>query len=336
MDDFLQMTPSGLYCNVADLYIDPWRPVNRAVITHAHADHARAGSQSYLCTHESEPLLRTRLGSENNIQSVAYGETLDMTYVTLSLHPAGHIIGSAQVKLVHKGRTYVISGDYKTESDPTCAPLEVLRCDVFVSECTFGLPIYKWPKPENIFAEINSWWRENRDQGKTSILFAYALGKAQRILAALDDSIGTIFTHGAIEKVSHCYRQMGIPLPETVYVGDVEDKRLFTGALVLAPPSADNPSWMRRFKSRSRAFASGWMRIRGNRRRRSLDRGFILSDHSDWNGLVATIEATGADHIGLTHGYSAEMARWLRETGHWAEVIPTEYGDPEQSEGENA
>jgi putative mRNA 3-end processing factor len=325
VDGLLQLTPSGLYCNEADLYIDPWRPVQRAVITHAHADHARPGSRSYLCARESRALLAARLGPETNIQALAYGEPLAINSVTLSLHPAGHVLGSAQVRLEMGGRTTVVSGDYKTAPDPTCAPLEPLRCDVFISECTFGLPIFKWPAAKDVFGEIGDWWRSNREQGKTSILFAYALGKAQRILSALDPSIGPIVTHGAIERVNRRYREVGIPLPDTTYVGDIEDKNQFDGALVIAPPSADHPAWLRRFRNRSRAFASGWMRIRGNRRRRSVDRGFVLSDHSDWDGLVGTIEATGAERIGLTHGYSADMSRWLREKGHTAEVIPAEF-----------
>lgn len=325
MDGLLQLTPSGLYCNEADLYIDPWRPVKRAVITHAHADHARPGSRSYLCTRETRPLLAARLGSKSDIQTLAYGETLSINSVTLSLHPAGHVLGSAQVRLEMGGRTTVVSGDYKTAPDPTCAPLEPLRCDVFISECTFGLPIFKWPAPERVFGEIRDWWRSNREEGKTSILFAYALGKAQRILSALDTSIGPVLTHGAIEKVNRCYRESGISLPDTACVGNVDTKMGFAGALVIAPPSADNPAWLRRFRNRSRALASGWMRIRGNRRRRALDRGFVLSDHSDWDGLVGTIEATGAERIGLTHGYSTEMSRWLREKGHTAEVIPAEF-----------
>ena len=279
-----------------------------------------------MCAEDSKLLLKARLGAETDVQTLAYGETLTINSVRMSLHPAGHILGSAQVRLEMKGKTTIVSGDYKTNPDPTCAPLQQLKCDEFISECTFGLPIFKWPSPEKVSEDISRWWQKNRDKGKTSILFAYALGKAQRILSTVDSSIGPVFTHGAIEKVNRRYREMGISLPETIYVGDIEDKKRFTGGLVIAPPSADNPAWMRRFRDRSRAFASGWMRIRGNRRRRSLDRGFVLSDHSDWDGLVSTIEATGAEHIGLTHGYAAEMARWLQEKGHSAEVVPAEYG----------
>jgi len=322
MTAILEFTSSGLYCREGDFHIDPRRPVKRAVITHAHADHTRAGSRSYLCSKDSQRLLQARLGREANIETLEYGESTTINAVQLSLHPAGHILGSAQVRVKQDDNIWVVSGDFKTDIDPTCAPLEPLRCHTFISESTFGLPIFRWPSPEQIMQEINSWWRSNRDQRRTSILFAYALGKAQRIVAGLDRSIGPILTHGAVEKINQCYRDVGINLPDTRYIGAIEESDLPIGALVIAPPSADHPAWMRRFPERSRAFASGWMRIRGNRRRRSVDRGFILSDHSDWGGLVDTIAASGAEKIMLTHGYAAEMARWLQEKGYNAEAIP--------------
>jgi putative mRNA 3-end processing factor len=327
MNEILDLTPRGLYCSNGDFYIDPWRPVKRAVITHAHADHARWGSQSYLCAQNSKSLLQARLGRQANIETLDYGVVIPVNSVKLSLHPAGHILGSAQVKIDQGGHVSVVSGDYKTDKDPTCLPLEPLRCHTFISECTFGLPIFRWPSPDQVDNEINAWWRTNRNQGRTSILFAYALGKAQRILAGLDCSIGPVLTHGAVEKINQCYRDLGITLPETLYIGAIGEKVFPEGALVIAPPSADNAAWMRRFPDRSRAFASGWMRIRGNRRRRSIDRGFVLSDHSDWEGLVDTIAGSGAEKIMLTHGYATEMVRWLQEKGYDAEAIPTTYGD---------
>jgi putative mRNA 3-end processing factor len=307
--------------------------VRRAVITHAHADHARGGSRSYLCAPDSKALLQARLGREANIEVLRYGEVLSVNSVRISLHPAGHILGSAQVKIDQGGYVCVVSGDYKTDEDPTCSPLEPIRCHTFISECTFGLPIFRWPSPHQVDTEINAWWQQNRNQGRTSILFAYALGKAQRILAGLDRSIGPVLTHGAVEKINRCYRDLGITLPETFYIGAIGEKDLPAGALVIAPPSADNPAWMRRFPNRSRAFASGWMRIRGNRRRRSVDRGFVLSDHSDWQGLVDTIAASGAEKIMLTHGYATEMVRWLQEKGYDADVIPTNYSDEAEIDG---
>ena len=334
MDKLLELTPCGIYCRDGDFYIDPWRPVKRAVITHAHADHARQGCQLYLCSQDSKLLLQSRLGEDVHIEALKYGESLTINSVRLSLHPAGHILGSAQVKIDKGGYISVVSGDYKTHSDSTCSQLEPLQCHTFSSECTFGLPIFKWPAPEQVIQDINAWWRSNREQKRTSILFAYALGKAQRILASLDSTIGPILTHGAVEKINQCYRKVGITLPETRYIGALDKKDLPVGALVIAPPSADNPVWMRRFPDRSRAFASGWMRIRGNRRRRSVDRGFVLSDHSDWEGLVQTIAASGAQKVLVTHGYASEMFRWLQEKGYDAEIIPTDYGDEAQIDEE--
>jgi putative mRNA 3-end processing factor len=334
MNDIIEPTPSGLFCRSGNFYIDPRRPVKRAVITHAHADHAREGCLSYLCTRETKALLTARLGSGIQIETLEYGQVLSINAVRLSLHPAGHILGSAQVRVEKDGFVCVVSGDYKRHLDPTCAPFEPLRCHIFVSESTFGLPIFRWPEPNQVMAEINSWWRSNREEGRTSILFAYALGKAQRILDKLDTTIGPILTHGAVEKLNQCYRDIGINLPQTHYVGEYKEKDLIKGALVIAPPSADHPAWMRRFPQRSRAFASGWMRIRGNRRRRAVDRGFVLSDHSDCDGLIRTLKASGAHKILLTHGYATELVRWLQAQGYDARAIPTVDGDQTDLEGE--
>jgi putative mRNA 3-end processing factor len=317
----LQVTPKGLYCPEGDFFIDPSGPVARAVVTHAHADHARPGSRRYLCARAGETLLRTRLGPGAQIDAVAYGEAVKLGAVTLSLHPAGHILGSAQVRVEQEGQVTVVSGDYKTAPDPTCAPLEPLACHTFIGESTFGLPIFRWPPYETVIEEIHAWWRSNRDAEITSVLFVYALGKAQRILAGLDPAIGPILTHGAVEKITACYREAGVALPPTRHVDAANDPGTLAGALVLAPPSARHPAWLRRFGRWSTAFASGWMRIRGHRRRRAVDRGFVISDHGDWDGLVATMQRTGAERIGLTHGYAAEMTRWLQEQGHRAEVI---------------
>ncbi len=332
MDTLLELTPRGLYCSSGDFYIDPWRPVNRAVITHAHADHARPGSQSYLCAQDGRTLLKSRLGLDANVRSLKYGEVKTINSVQLSLHPAGHILGSAQVRIEKGGFIQVVSGDYKTDTDPTCSQLEPLQCHTFISECTFGLPIFRWPAPEQVMSDINAWWQSNQEQKRTSILFAYALGKAQRILASLDPTIGPILTHGAVEKINQCYRKVGITLPQTQYIGALDKKDLPEGALVIAPPSADNPMWMRRFPHRSRAFASGWMRIRGNRRRRAVDRGFVLSDHSDWDGIVQTIVAGGAQRVLVTHGYTSEMSRWLQAKGYDAEILPTDYGNEAETD----
>lgn len=331
--DLVIARPEGLYCPPGDFYIDPWRPVERAVITHAHGDHARGGMGHYLAAAPSEGILRTRLGPDLPLQTLVYGESLDHNGVTLSFHPAGHVLGSAQVRLEYRGEVWVASGDYKVEPDGTCAPFEPVRCHCFISESTFGLPIYRWPTQASVFREINDWWRANATLGRTSVLFCYALGKAQRILHGLDADIGPIVVHGAVEPLNRVYREAGVHLPDTLYAGDLakNDPRL-RQAIVLAPPSAGGSTWMRRFGEYSDAFASGWMMLRGTRRRRGVDRGFVLSDHADWPGLLWAIEQTGAERVMVTHGSVAVLVRYLRERGLDAQAFDTEYGDEEDAD----
>jgi putative mRNA 3-end processing factor len=330
----LEQTPAGLYCRAGEFYIDPWQPVDYAFVTHGHSDHARRGSRHYLAARGNEDILKARLGEDIDLRIVDYGDRLSINGLKISLHPAGHLLGSAQVRLEHKGEVWVVSGDYKIEPDVTCASFEQLRCHTFISESTFGLPVFKWQPQSKIFNDINAWWRKNREQGKTSLLFAYSLGKAQRIIAGLDPTIGSILTHGAVENMNRCYRNAGIDLPNTRQVIDVADKQEFVGAMVIAPPSADSPGWTRKFPKASTAFASGWMRIRGNRRRRSVERGFVLSDHSDWPGLIKTIRQTEAQNIWVSHGYSNELVRWLREDGFDAREVETRFGSGVDEAGE--
>lgn len=319
--------PQGLYCPPGDFYIDPWRPVERAVITHAHGDHARFGHTSYLAARPAEHVLRTRLGAIN-LQTIDYGAPLVVNGISVSLHPAGHVLGSAQVRIEHAGRVWVASGDYKTNPDSTCAPFEPVRCETFITESTFGLPIYRWDDSQRVFAEINNWWQANANSNRTSLLFCYAFGKAQRILSGIETSIGRIVMHGAVEPLNRAYRASGVPLPPTQLVSET-DKADLPRALVLAPPSAQGTPWLRRFGDYSDAFASGWMRVRGARRRRALDRGFVLSDHADWPGLMQAIGATGAGQVIVTHGQIPVMVRWLSEQGFAASAFDTEYGDEE-------
>ncbi len=326
----LQITENGLYCPAGDFYIDPWSPVDRAIITHAHSDHAHPGSKRYLTARAGEPLLRSRVGDGPVIESAAYGETVQKEGVCVSFHPAGHILGSAQVRIEHRGEVWAVSGDYKLEPDPTCEAFEPLRCHTFVTESTFGLPIYRWRPAADVFGQIHSWWRANQEKGKSSLLFAYPLGKAQRVLAGLDPSIGPIYTHGAVERVNRIYRASGAPLPETIHAA-AAGERDWSRALILAPPGANGTPWMRRFSPASTAFVSGWMRIRGARRRRSLDRGFVLSDHADWPSLLSAIESTGASSIWVTHGYRYSLARWLEERGVAARAVETRF-ESEQDE----
>ena len=335
MEDLVVLRPQGLYCPPGDFYIDPWRPVDRAVITHAHGDHARTGHGHYLSAAPGEGVLRTRLGTID-LQTLPYGEAIEHHGVRVSLHPAGHVLGSAQVRLEHCGRVWVASGDYKfmvgADVDPTCPPFEPVRCDVFITESTFGLPIYRWQPQREVFAGIDAWWRANAAEGRASVLFCYAFGKAQRVLAGIDPTIGPIFCHGAVEPLNRAYRAAGVPLPPTTLVSEVTDKASFRTGLVLAPPSAAGSTWMRRFGEFSDGFASGWMLLRGARRRRGLDRGFVLSDHADWPGLHAAIAATGAQRVIVTHGQVPVMVRWLCENGLEAEAFETEYGDETEAE----
>lgn len=321
----IKLTSSGLYCPPGRFYIDPWKPVGKAVISHAHADHAYRGSRAYLASEAGKELTRRRLGEESKIQTIPYGETVSMYGVEVSFHPAGHVLGSSQVRVEHKGEVWVFSGDYKLTPDPTCQPFEPVKCDTFITEATFGLPIYKWTPPDKLYEEVNAWWRRNRSEGKASVMFSYALGKSQRILAGIDSSIGEIFTHGAVEKLNDSYRRSGVDLPPTTYVGSVEDRKKFRGALIVAPPSAMSTPWLKRFGKYATGFASGWMMVRGTRRRRAVDRGFVMSDHADWDGLMSAIENSQAERIFVTHGFIDPLVRWLNENGKNAIPLRSEF-----------
>ena len=327
MQDLIVQRPEGLYCPPGDFYIDPWRPVDRAVITHAHADHARSGHGHYLAAAAAEGVLRSRLGQGINLYNLDYGQQITHHGVTLSLHPAGHVLGSAQVRLEHRGQTWVASGDYKVAPDVTCMPFEPVPCNVFITESTFGLPIYRWRPDAEIFAEINAWWAANAAAGRASMLMCYSFGKAQRILSGIDSSIAPIIVHSAVQTLNTAYRNAGVKLPETLTVEQVADPVDFKRALVLCPPGAAGGPWTKRFGDFSDAFASGWMQLRGARRRGSYDKGFVLSDHADWPGLMGAIDATGASRVIVTHGSVPVLVRYLTEQGLQAEAFHTEYGD---------
>jgi len=329
----LRLTERGLYCEAGDFYVDPWLPVPRAVITHAHGDHARWGSERYLGSREGGRVLRTRLGPQAVIRDVEFGETIDLDGVRVSLHPAGHVLGSAQVRVEHRGEIWVVSGDYKTEPDPTCTPFEPLRCHTFITESTFGLPIYRWRPQTEVFEDIRGWWRANATAGRASMLFAYALGKAQRLLAGLrEDPVGPIYTHGAVERLNRDYRESGVALAPTTYASGLSRGHDFSGSLIVAPPSAAGSTWLRRFGALSTGFVSGWMRVRGTRRRRSIDRGFALSDHVDWTSLLSTIAATEATTVWVTHGYREPVVRWLSERGVNATAVASRWEGEGESE----
>ncbi|UII29993.1 ligase-associated DNA damage response exonuclease [Fulvivirga ulvae] len=321
----LEFTEKGIYCPKTDVYIDPWKPVRKALITHGHADHSRWGHQYYLSTESAMPVIKCRLGENINIQTVKYGQVTTINGVNFSFHPAGHIIGSAQIRVEYKGEIWVVSGDYKIEDDGLSEPFEPVKCHTFITESTFGLPIYSWPSQAEIFNDINAWWRQNKEQGKVTILTGYALGKAQRLIHGLDESIGSIFTHGAIENVNEIIRKQGVDLKPTIRVTPEMGKGHFEGGLVVATPAALGSPWMKKFLPYSVGAASGWMRLRGARRRRSVDRGFPLSDHADWDGLNQAVEASEAERVFVTHGYTTTFSRWLNDKGIEAARVETQF-----------
>lgn len=319
----LEFTNKGIYCNVAKVYLDPWKPVEKAIISHGHADHSRYGHQEYITHLRNIPIIKHRLG-DINVTGKEWGETFVINNVKFSLHPAGHIMGSSQIRVEHKGEVWVFTGDYKTENDGISTPYEVVKCNTFITECTFGLPAFKWTPQKEVFQNINNWWAENQAEGKTSILFGYSLGKAQRLLKYLNPEIGKIYTHGAIENMTQVLRPLA-DFPDTTLITKETKKEELLGNLVLAPPSAHGSTWIRKMVPYVTASASGWMTFRGARRRRAIDKGFVLSDHCDWQGLLDSISATGAEKVICTHGYSEIFSRYLREQGYDARTEETQY-----------
>lgn len=325
----LEFTDKGIYCSAADVYLDPWKPVDKAIISHGHADHSRWGHNQYITHHRNVPIISHRLG-EISVTGKEWGETFSINNVKFSLHPAGHIIASSQIRVEHKGEIWVFTGDYKTEDDGISQPYEVVKCHTFITECTFGLPAFKWTPQKEVFQDINQWWAENRAEKKTSVLFGYSLGKAQRLLKYLDTDIGKIYTHGAIENMTEVLRQL-VDFPETTLITKETKKEELLGNVVLAPPSAHGSPWIRKMVPYVTASASGWMTFRGARRRRAIDKGFVLSDHCDWDGLLESINATGTEKVICTHGYSDIFSRYLREQGYDARTEETQYGEEEDA-----
>ena len=328
--DVLVETPDGLFCRAGEFFIDPWNPVARAVITHAHGDHARHGNAAYLCAAPGAGLLRRRFGSDAVIESVPYGQRLRLGGVTVSFHPAGHVLGSAQIRIEGEDGVWVAAGDYKRAADPTCAPFEPIRCDTFITESTFGLPIYRWDTTDSVIADLLGWWQSNSTEGKSSVLFCYTIGKAQRLLAELGRHTDRpVFVHGMMLPMIEAYREEGVNLLPVKPATDQPRGTSFAGELILAPLPARGTPWMRRLGTHSDAFASGLMRVRGVRRQRAFDRGFVLSDHADWPALLQTIDDAGASRVLATHGHAEPLARFLREEGRDSGVIRTAWeGEP--------
>lgn len=326
----IEFTSRGLYCPKGDFYIDPWEPVDRAIITHAHSDHARPGNKHYLSHTLTVPLLKARLG-ENDYESLHWRETVHINGIKVALYPAGHIIGSSQVRIESNGEVWVVSGDYKTEDDGFSGAFEPLKCNVFITESTFGLPVYRWQPQEEIYDNIRKWIVANKEKGRSSVLLAYSLGKAQRVIHAIASLGEKIWVHGAIWNMHQALVDAGIELPAIERITPETPKEALKSAIIIAPPSADASPWMRRFHPFSLGICSGWMQVRGNQRRRNADAGFALSDHADWTGLIETVKATGAEKVFVTHGFQSAFSRFLNEIGIESGEVKTEFGSEDEA-----
>ncbi|WP_207493368.1 ligase-associated DNA damage response exonuclease [Aridibaculum aurantiacum] len=325
----IEFTNKGLCCPQGGFYIDPWKPVDKALITHAHSDHARFGSNAYLCHTDSKAILELRLGP-GTYQTIGWGETINMNGVKVSFHPAGHVIGSSQIRLEYNGEVWVASGDYKLENDGISGQFEPVKCHTFITESTFGLPIYKWRSNQQLAHDIQHWIQQNISDNKTSVIIAYSLGKAQRVLKAVEQVTNKIYVHGAVYNVHQALVNAGHSLPPVKRVTNETTKEELKASVVIAPPSADGSSWMKRFTPYNLGICSGWMQVRGNARRRNVDAGFVVSDHADWDGLLQAVKATGAEKVFVTHGFTAAFSRYLNEIGIDAAEVKTEYGNDEE------
>jgi putative mRNA 3-end processing factor len=334
-EDILLPTPAGLYCGLGGFHIDPTRPVDKAVITHGHSDHARPGHGSVLATPETLDLMGLRYGSNfaGTAQAARYGERLTVGGATVTFHPAGHVLGSAQVAVEHDGLRIVASGDYKDVADPTCARFELTKCDVFITEATFGLPVFRHGDPDGEIAKLLR--SVALFPERAHLVGAYSLGKAQRVIALIRKAgyERPIYLHGALESITAYYQSRGVSLGELRAARDA-DKSQRAGAIVLCPPSALNELWSRRFPDPVTAFASGWMRVRARGRQRGVALPLVISDHADWDGLTATIAATGAGEIWVTHGQEDALVHFSMTHGLKARPLAlVGYGDEDETDG---
>lgn len=326
----ITFTDSGLYCRQGDFYIDPWKPVPRAVITHAHSDHAHGGSKHYFSHKDSYHLLKARLGEDISIETADYGAGFSSNGVNVTLYPAGHILGSAQISVEYKGEIWVVSGDYKLQNDGITPPFEPVKCDTFITESTFGLPIYQWEDQSDVMEKIHLWVLHNQSLGRFSVLSAYSLGKAQRLIYNLAKYGHQFYVHGAIYNMHEVVRKTW-HLPEVTYLRPETPKEDVKQGIIIATGSAIDSPWMKRWSPYSLGICSGWMQVRGAQRRRNADAGFVLSDHADWQGLIDAVLATQASCVYATHGFSPQLARYLREQYHLkADVVKTAFGEDEE------
>lgn len=326
----ISFTENGLYCAQGDFYIDPWKPVERAVITHAHSDHARPGSRYYFSHQDTAFLLKARLGPEISVSAADYGEGFTANGVQVTLYPAGHIIGSAQIAVSYKGETWVVSGDYKLQNDGITSPFEPVKCNTFITESTFALPVYQWKEQEEIISRIHHWVLENQQANRYSVLSAYSLGKAQRLIHSLSAWGHSFFAHGAVYNMHEAVRQFK-NLPEITYLKADTPKEAVKKGIIIATSSAIDSPWIKRWTPYVLGVCSGWMQVRGAQKRRNADAGFVLSDHADWPGLLDAVLATEADCVYTTHGFSAQLARYLHETYQLKTgIVKTAFGEEEE------
>ncbi|RYD58159.1 MAG: ligase-associated DNA damage response exonuclease [Sphingobacteriales bacterium] len=326
----ISFTDRGLYCEQGDFYIDPWKPVRRAVITHGHADHSRTGNQFYFAHTDSYRIMKWRLGQDISLQTAGYNQSLNINGVSVTLYPAGHIIGSAQVRVEYKGEVWVVSGDYKIEDDGVTVPFEPVKCHTFITESTFGLPIYQWKPQAEIISNIHDWVLKNRAQGRYSVLSAYSLGKSQRLVHALAQLGHKFYAHGSVYYMNEVIKEI-MPFPHVHYLRPETPKDEVKDGIIMIPPSAINTPWIRKWAPHSLGMCSGWMQVRGAQRRRNADAGFPFSDHADWPGLLEAIKATGASQVYATHGFTAALSRFLREEYHLdAGIVKTAFGEDEE------
>ena len=320
MPRLLEINPSGIYCSVGDFYLDPSKPVDKAIISHAHADHARVGMGQYLSHPITAAVMKRRMSPDLPVSCLEYGENFFVNGVQVSLHPAGHIPGSSQIRVEYKGEVWVYSGDYNTQKDPTFSSFEPLKCHTFITESTFGLPVFKWRDPSEIFNEIRIWVAETKETGLMPILLAYSLGKAQRLIAGLPELRFAL--HGSVAQVNHALLPF-LDLSNSFFVNS-ENINQQAFDVVIAPPNVLYGNWLNRFGANSSSFVSGWMAIRANKNRSGYERGFVLSDHADFKNLILSIKATQASKVLVTHGYQSVFARYLNEIGIEAYALEIE------------
>jgi len=327
----LEFRPSGIFCKPGQFYIDPWLPVDKALITHGHADHARWGMKSYLCHHYTVPILQSRISADINVQGVGYNEPIYINGVKVTFHPAGHIIGSAQIRLEYKGKVTVVTGDYKLQNDGISTPFESVKCHELITESTFGLPIYNWSPVEILNEQIQQWALDNIKQGKTPIFIGYSLGKAQRLLQALKD-VAPIHVHYSIDKLNKAYQSLGIDLAPYAIADLKADLKTLQNKIIILPPSLVDNVTVKKIPHQVYAICSGWMQVRGARRWRSADAGFAISDHADWKDLLTAIKSSEAEKVFVTHGQTHVLSKYLNEIGIEAEPVVTQFGQEEDDE----